>query len=166
MSSSKSPADDARRAIQSAHRYLRFGIRCSHELRTHLQTAGIPVRTVASVLAACARQGLVDDRACAKLWATRLADRGYAWAAVREQLLEKGLGSRVIAEVLAPLAAREPDASRARLLLEREMGQARPTHGSASHLHARLARLLARRGFDPDLIDQVLADFSEPISTD
>ncbi|MBI3088427.1 MAG: RecX family transcriptional regulator [Candidatus Omnitrophica bacterium] len=148
-------------------------MRSAHELRAHLQASRVPERAGASIVAACARQGLVDDRACAKLWATRLADRGYAWAAVREQLLEKGLEPRLVAQVLAPLAAREPDASRARLLLERERDRGRasrrrlPRHSTEWRgLRARWARLLARRGFEPDLIAQVLADFSEPTSTD
>ena len=169
MSSSKPPPrDEAGRARRLARRYLRFGVRSIHETRTHLQAAGIPARTIASVLVACARQDLVDDRACAKLWAARLADRGYAWGAVREQLLEKGLDPRVVTQVLAPLAARDPDASRARLLLEREIDRARAARTRASRrgLHARWARLLARRGFEPDLIDQVLADSPEPASAD
>lgn len=169
MSSSKPPPrDEAGRARRLARRYLRFGVRSIHELRAHLQASQVSDRTAASVIAACARQGLVDDRACAKLWAVKLADRGYAWAAVREQLLNKGLEPRVIAQVLAPLASREPDAARARLLLEREMDRGRAARGRTSRrrLHARWARLLARRGFEPDLIAQVFADSPEPVSTD
>lgn len=98
--------------------------------------------------------GLVDDRACAALWATRLADQGYAREAVRRRLEAKGLA--------VPL--QDDDESRAREVVQRVLR--RPQTLQGLRLQRRLARLLAQRGFGSDLIDRVLAEFFESLSTE
>ena len=153
--------EPSRRALALARRYARFRARSTAELQAYLQRQRFPQPLIDRVITECVEEGLLDDRACAKLWATHLADRGDAWGAVREQLLAKGLDQELIAEVLASLQARADDATRARDLAQASLARKglgrRP--GADRRLHDRVARLLSQRGFDSELIDRVLAEF-------
>ncbi len=151
MSSSK-PLDE-RQTRRLARQYLRFGTHSTSELRAYLRRHIVAERLIEPLIAEGTRSGWLDDRACTKLWALTLAERGYAWDAIREQLLTKGLDATLLERVLTSLRHVEDDAARARLVVaSRLRGRAQPDR----RLRTRLARLLAQRGFDPDLIEQVL----------
>lgn len=147
--------DALRRARRLAQRYLRFGVRSTAELRAYLTTRQLAEPLIDALLAKYVRDGVLDDRACAKLLATCLADQGYAWGAVREQLLAKGLDAELVDQTLEPLKACLDDAARARALVQTRLRGASRTD---TRVRARVARLLSQRGFDSDLIDRVLAD--------
>jgi len=149
MSSSKPRRD----AWNLARRWLRFGTRSTAELRTYLRGKQVPPALIPGVVQRAGAAGLVDDRACAALWATRLADQGYAREAIRRRLEAKGLA----------IPLQDDDESRAREVVQRVLR--RPQTLQGLRLRRRLARLLAQRGFDSDLIDRVLAEFLEPLST-
>ena len=111
-----------------------------------------------------ARAGALDDRACAKLWMQRWMDAGYAQRLIRERLREKQLPERVIDELLCD-ARHEPDSSRLRAIATARW--TRLPAASDPRRRQRLARHLASRGFDLDLIAQVLAELIPvPISYD
>jgi SOS response regulatory protein OraA/RecX len=162
---------DSRRALALARRYVRFGTRSTAEVRTYLQQQHVPQRLIERLIADWSREGLLDDRACAKLLATHLADRGYAWATIHEQLLAKGLDQDLVTQVIAPLEARADDATRARALVVQLRGRRRehrPRNLPASRRSAqagRVARFLAQRGFDSELIDRVLTESFGPDNT-
>ena len=92
---------------------------------------------------------MVDDRACARLWAGQWARQGYAAAAIRQKLSTKGLETRVVDAAVATLDEAEDDRARARLLID-----ARLRRGWAPR--ERLARWLAARGFDAEVIEHTL----------
>jgi SOS response regulatory protein OraA/RecX len=143
------------RAARLAQRYLRYGTRSAAELRAYLKTRHVPDRLIERLISECSQKGLVDDRACAKLWATTLADRGYAWVAIHQQLVAKGLNERLITEIITPLQRRADDEARARAAVQdRLRGVPQARHPAQA---GRLAQLLSRRGFDSDLIVRVLA---------
>ena len=101
------------------------------------------------------RRGWLDDQAAAKLLATHLADQGYAWNAVAERLLKKGFDAQLVRQLLRPLKRHADEAERARVVVAARL------RGRSAHdprLRTQLARALARRGFDSDLIERVLAD--------
>ena len=161
MSKQGASNHESRRALALARRYLRFGTRSTAQLLVYLQEHRIPARLIETLITDCTRDGLLDDRACAKLWATSLADRGYAWAAIREQLLAKGLAEGLVTQVIALLQARASDEVRARAVVqERVRGRA----GNDQRLRARVARFLSQRGFDSGLIDRVLTEALGPTS--
>ena len=84
----------------------------------------------------------------------RLADEGYAWPNIRERLRKKQLSERLIDALLAD-ARHEPDDTRLRAIATARLAR---LPASDPRRRARLARYLASRGFDPDLITQVLAE--------
>ena len=142
-----------------ASRYLRFGTRSTAQVRAYLAARQVPERLIGRLVVECSRAGRLDDRACAKLWATTLAERGYAQAAIRSQLAVKGLDAALIEQVLSTPAARAPDDARARTMAEALLRGRSPR---GPQLRRRLARRLASRGFDAELIDRVLADSLGP----
>jgi SOS response regulatory protein OraA/RecX len=132
---------------------VRFGTRSAAEVQAYLTARRVSDATSRTLMAECARQRLVDDRASAKLWATRLGDQGYAWPVIRQRLRDKGFDEQLIHDVLRPLQRDADDDTRARALARARSRRIPPGD-------PRLARWLARRGFDADLIDRVLAEFS------
>ena len=125
-------------------------MRSAHEVRAYLLRRGAAPEAAARALTACRAQGLIDDAACARLWADHWARRGYAAAAIRAKLSEKGLDARTIDRAVDDLVPSTDDAARARALLDRRLERAPRASRPA------LARLLTARGFDPDVTEQVL----------
>ena len=193
---------DEREIPAAVSRYVRSGVRSTHEALQYLRRRGVPVRRAVAVVSACQAQGLLDDRAAARLWANHWARQGYAAAAIRLKLADKAFDERDIFEAIRPLRAATAEEERARLVLardarrrtrgapraepvgrnpashrvpcsargERAHGQPVPSRvegrpwreskGRPSRAH--LARALASRGFDPDLIDRLLAESFGP----
>ena len=132
-------------------RYARTGVRSRQQLLSYLSRGGVPPRTAVRLLAECEALGLVDDAAGARLWAEQWARRGYGWAAIRAKLEARGFGPRAIEQAAARSGLAAEDEARARVFLA---GRQR----SRSTARDRLARSLAARGFEPDLIERLLAN--------
>jgi SOS response regulatory protein OraA/RecX len=96
-------------------------------------------------------QGLLDDRAAARLWAEHWARQHYADSAIRLKLLAKGFDEPLARNTIARLTCDADDEERARRLLAQHLRRS-----SSRSVPSRLARLLASRGFDSELIERVL----------
>jgi SOS response regulatory protein OraA/RecX len=130
-------------------RYARGRVRSAHEVLAYLKRHQVSPRLLAHIVATCRAQGLVNDAACARLWAEEWARRGWAWGAIRGKLEAKGLPEEAIGTAEAQLGGEGGDRGRAQELIEQ--------HGSAHpEARARIARRLASRGFDPELIERLL----------
>ncbi|MBI4341590.1 MAG: regulatory protein RecX [Candidatus Omnitrophica bacterium] len=140
-------------ALALAVRYTRTRVRSAHEAVTHLHRRGIPLGAAQRAVARTQALGLVDDRACARLWAEHWARQGYASEAIRKKLFVKGLAMAVVEGALASLGA--DDLARARWLIASRRPRGRFTP-------ARLSRWLAGRGFDEETIEHVLSYAEEP----
>jgi SOS response regulatory protein OraA/RecX len=134
--SSSNRRGNATTLLTAALRYARAGVRSTQELRTFLSRRGASSSQIESVVAACRTRGLLDDQASARLWAEHWARRGYAWAAIRVKLFAKGFDEPIIATAAGALATPE----------------------GGLRQRAQLARALGARGFDAELIEQVLAE--------
>ena len=150
MSSSKR-ADELQRALKTLPKYVAAGVRSTHEVLAYLRRRGIPPQHAARIVSDYRIRGRLDDRACACLWADHWARQGYAWSAIQLKLSAKGLGEDAIAEAASRLGPASTDEARARLLIAQ-----RTQGGMDRRQRVRLARTLASRGFDPELVDQVL----------
>lgn len=107
-----------------------------------------------AVVAQGRRQGWLDDRACAKLWADHWARQGYAWTAVADRLRAKGLDEASIGLAGEELGLARADRTRAQELVSRWAAGA----ANARALE-RAARRLAARGYDAEFIDDVVAEW-------
>jgi SOS response regulatory protein OraA/RecX len=118
---------------------------CSRsELEAQLVRAGVPATTRRETLEALEDSGLVDDTRAASARAEELARRGYGDAAIRSDLLHRGI---VADTASVALAALEPEPDRARRLLGR--------HGTGP----RELRRLVARGFEQETVLE-LASFA------
>jgi len=136
-------------------RYLRYGTRSVSELRAHLASRGVSEDAIADVVCACERAGALDDRVCAKLIAAARAAKGYASGSIREHLAGKGLARGVVESAVRSIQAETTDEERARTVVRTRLSRRLE---ASVRLRLSLARVLARRGFDEELIDRVLRE--------
>jgi regulatory protein len=127
-------------ALDVAARALRYRDMSRHRLEARLADRGAPGGARAEALETLERVGLVDDERVAVSRAGVLAARGYGDAAIRHALEGEGLDPET---VRAGLGAIEPEAERARGLLERR-GEGLKT-----------LRWLAARGFDASTLEDL-----------
>ena len=95
MSSSK-PESDLTRALARAVRYVRTGVRSTHDVRSYLVRHGVSSEAAGEVVQTLRQRGGLNDETCARLWAEQWARRGYAWSVIRHKLEAKGLGPAAI----------------------------------------------------------------------
>lgn len=153
MSSSKPERSAQPRSALALSRYLRAGVRSTHEAAAFLERHGAPREEAGRLIRASLQRGVLDDAACARLWAEQWARQGYAASAIRLRLAAKGLPTLAIDEATRECADPAEEEQRARRVA------AQPSRrGADRRTGARLARTLASRGFDNDVIERVLGE--------
>ena len=160
MSSSKLE-DNTQRALTAATRYVRAGVRSTREALTYLQRRGVPGDLARRTVAAFHARGVLDDRACARLWAEHWARAGYAWSAIRRRLADKGLDEHTIEHAAAQWGRASDDDARARFVAAQHARR-----GVGPRQRTRVARALSSRGFESDLIERVLNESFGPTPSD
>jgi regulatory protein len=128
-------------ALGRAARALRSRDRTASELDRRLARHGVRPRERAEAIETLARAGIVDDVRFASGRAAALAARGRSDAAIRWELERAGLTGELAERAVAELAPERERAER----IAADAGGGR-----------RAALLLARRGFDPDTIAEVV----------
>ena len=112
------------------------------ELDRRLARAGVLEPERVAAIARLTEAGYLDDLRFALGRARVLAERGLGDAAIRHDLVARGVDRSLVQEALGTL---EPEGERARRLV-RGLG-----------MSARAARLLARKGFASDAIEEARA---------
>jgi regulatory protein len=144
-----------RDALETAHEralhFLSFRPRSESEVRRYLEGKGSSPEHVEEVMARLAGVGLVDDAAFARFWVeNRAAFRPRGARALRYELRYKGLSTEAIDDALA-----EHDDEA--LALEAARSQARRLRAAPQlEFQRRLGQFLARRGFNYDIITEVV----------
>lgn len=138
---------------EAALRFLGYRPRSEREVADHLRRKGFEPDLVAAEIERLRRAGLVDDRAFARFWVeNRMAFRPRSRRALQVELRRKGIPPAIIQEVLQE-ASGDERALALRLARER----ARRLQGvDPQTFRRRLASYLSRRGFDPELVGEVL----------
>ncbi len=103
---------------------------------------------MAGLICVLEKDGLLDDRVCARLCAEHWARAGYGTPVIQARLSEKGLDDSTIADALLRLNETESDEDRARGWLA---GRGRRNASVRT-----LARQLLGRGFERALIARLL----------
>lgn len=139
------------RALSAAYRLLTYRPRSEAELRSRLLRKGFDPATVEAALEKLRAQGLLDDLAFGRFWRESrqaLSPRGEYL--LRAELRQKGLSQEAVSEVLADFDEAESALKVARAL-RRRLGSLPP-----EERRRWLWGQLARRGFAPDTIQQVV----------
>lgn len=160
--------DRLEQAHETALRFLSYRPRSEREVADYLRRKGFDAPTVEAELERLRRVGLVDDRAFAQFWVeNRTAFRPRSRRALQAELRRKGIPSAIIQEVLQEAS---PDERTLALRLARE--RARRLRGvDPLTLRRRLGGYLLRRGFDGELVMEVLRALEaerggDPLSSD
>ena len=130
-----------RRAVDTAARALRARDLSSDRLERVLAERGIGPTERRDAVAVLRRAGAIDDRRFAFSRAATLAERGFADAAIRQQLEHEGVPSELCD---AAVVALEPEPVRAAQVAARFGGG------------LRAARALARKGFEQEAIEEAV----------
>ncbi|HEV2105024.1 MAG TPA: regulatory protein RecX [Candidatus Eisenbacteria bacterium] len=153
------PLADPAAAREAALRLLERTRRTRADLARRLRDKGYAPATVTAVLDRLAEVGLVDDVEFARAYlAGRWGRRPAGWRRLQQELRVKGVAEADVAAARARIEAREgavDELGTARKLAE----QARPRYARLEPRarEQRLYALLARRGFDADVIRRALA---------
>ncbi len=145
--------DREEEAQQRALRLLAFRPRSIAELRQRLERAGMTEDAINRVVARLRAVGLLDDAAFAQSWAeSRARTRPRSRRLVAQELRRKGVDE---AEIEAALRAMPDDEVIALQLARTRLPRLRAL--APLERRRRLSQWLARRGFDYDTIEHVLA---------
>jgi regulatory protein len=174
--------DDPQVVLNAAARYLEVRSRSVEEMRRHLSEAGYRSELVEPAIARLTELGMLDDLAFARAWVeSRDRARPRGEQALRRELVLKGLGRELIAEVLAERAGEgeggdggvgspvfvEPGADlRAAEKLLARRGAALARIADPRQRRGRAYALLARNGFGPEICREVSTRFVAQLTTD
>jgi regulatory protein len=115
-----------------------------------LARAGFSRPVIEAVLDDLERRGLVDDRRFARLWlSSQVRARPRSLRLLRRDLLREGVAPGIIEEELREVAREHPEPALAEAAVRKKL---RPTGADP----ARLARLLAARGFTAAVVREAL----------
>jgi SOS response regulatory protein OraA/RecX len=128
-------------ALEAATRTVARRDVSARRVRERLAARGVRPATAESAVATLADAGVLDDRRTARSRARALAERRWGDAAVAARLAEEGFGAGDVQSALAALA---PERERAGAL------------ATAADDPRSAWRLLARRGFAPETIEDVV----------
>lgn len=150
-----SDADPEAVAREIVLRKLTAQQRSRSELAKVLKERDVPDDAADVVLDRMEDVGLVDDAAFAESWVqSRQSRRGLSRRALRQELVRKGVARDDIDDALSAVGP-EDELAAATALAEKKL---RTMGGLEREVtYRRLAGALARRGFSPGLISQVLA---------
>jgi len=173
----RAAVEDPAVVLDAAAAFLAVRPRSIGETRRRLQALGYRAELIDHVIERLTTFGYLDDAAFGRAWLeSRDRARPRGTHALRSELLAKGLGHDLVATLLAERegqappdgdAARTdvpeggPDLAAARKLLARRQA-ALTRELDPRRRRQRAYALLARGGFDPDVIRQALATGSDP----
>ena len=157
---SEERASDAQAAREAALRLLERTRRTRLDLSRRLRDKGYTAAIVEQVLDRLAEVGLVDDVEYARAYLeSRLGRRTAGWRRLEQELRIRGVGAEDVATARAQLEERgaqmgdEVSARRVIAQAERRYAKLDPRTR-----RQRLYALLARRGFDSDVIEAALRE--------
>lgn len=153
--------DEVEKAKQNAIRLISYRPRSVAEVERHLRKKNYDDTIVEQVIKRLVELQLLDDTAFADYWVEQretFKPRGHV--ALRQELMQKGVGRRAIEAALEQVderdAARRAAEKRAR----------RWAHLPEDEFRTKLGRFLQRRGFDYETIRDVTNETWQEVSSD
>lgn len=163
MSSLKKTANEPA-VVARAVLYVQRGVRSTRDVTAYLTRLGLNSQQAQSIVEKFVQKGLVNNRACARLWADHFARKGFAWPLIRLKLSEKGLDDQAIDAANERGSLSATDRQRALGLIAQWRSKRSALSGKVA-----LARRLASYGFEEELINELTESFPDsgnPLSND
>jgi regulatory protein len=150
------PADPTSVARTIVLNKLTAQARSRHELAEVLAAKNVPSEIATEVLDRFEEVGLIDDKAFATAWIeSRQSTRGLARRALAFELRRKGIDEELVKQSVASIDT-DHEVELARAIVQRKL---RATRGLDPHKRIRrLAGVLARKGYPPDVCIGVVKD--------
>lgn len=150
------PADPTSVARTIVLNKLTAQARSRYELAEVLAANNVLPEVATAVLDRFEEVGLIDDKAFATAWIeSRQSTRGLARRALASELRRKGLDEELVRQSVAAIDT-DHEVELARAIVQRKL---RATRGLDPHKRMRrLAGLLARKGYPPDVCMSVVKD--------
>jgi regulatory protein len=139
-----------------ARKYCAFQERSQQEVRDKLYSWGLHRRDVESILAELISEGyLREERFAAAFAGGKFRIKKWGRTRIRQALKAKQVSEPLIRQALAAINESDYRKTLAKVLNERESKLKEPHAGKRKQL---LARYAIQRGFEPELVWQVLGD--------
>lgn len=149
--------DERRRCRDRAWDLLSRRQRSRAELRTELLKRRFPEAVVDATVARIADMGHLDDAAFARDMVEREAHaRRNGPLLVRRKLAQRGIASDIADEAMVPVQSDETQRANARALAEKWNRRSKPE--DPAKRRAAAAGFLMRRGFEPDVVWEVVRE--------
>lgn len=149
--------------LQAALRYLSFRARTECEVRRKLETSGFSDEQIHTTLETLKLYKYVNDEALARDWARDHALRrgcGPLWVA--QELSRRGVETPLLERIIAEAFGPGEELERARQCIEKHFDR---KSLSSLKVLKRAHALLARRGYNPSVIEEALSPYFEEVST-
>lgn len=157
-------ADGVARAREQALSLLNYRMRTRKELEQRLHQKEWSNEIISQVVIRLEETGFIDDKRFARLWVDeRLRLKPVALNRLRQELRRKGIDPDTAESVLKDYDDRDEGVARAYDLLHGRYNRYAELESAVAH--RRMAGFLARRGFDPgtiyNVVHRIIADFKE-----
>ncbi len=155
---SREHGEELRRAWESALRILTYRERSRKELKDRLLGKKYSPEAVSATIEKLERLELLDDEKFARLWVnSRINFKPRSAWLIERELREKGIEPETARAILEELLPPDREREAARQLAE---GRIRHYRGQTPEAARRkLFAYLARRGFSPGLVREIVNDF-------
>ena len=131
------------------------------EVRKKLNDRGYEPELIEKIITEFINQDWLDDTQFATQWVeSRIRFKPRGIALIRRELIQKGIAKEVITEVLAKYTDSEAEFDRALTALKKKKNYT--TEPDRIKRKRKIYAYLARRGFNPDTINQVMNQFKQP----
>ncbi len=153
-------AEEKKKAFDRAVRILSHRDRSEKEMRKKLLDAGFDEKIVNLVIADLQRLGLINDKNFAGLFArTKMATKPMGSFLLKRELQQKGIAEEIIENTIAEIYQDKDEYQIALEIAFKKKRQFRNLEETKAK--KKISDLLARRGFNWDVISHVLENWQE-----
>jgi regulatory protein len=149
---------DLEKAYDTAIRLLARRPHSRRELTQKLRLRGCPDPILSEVLSRLIDRGYIDEAATCETYCQELIRKGFGPRVIRQRLAKRGFDAELIRGALTTNYLLEVVRENARAAAVRKKGQLENRRLKTTELRIRLARFLTQRGFEPDVIHEVMVD--------
>lgn len=147
--------EDILKAKDKALKLLGYRARSTSEIRTRLKQAGFEEIAIHNVIEDLSRTGLLNDTEFAEAFArTKLVQRPAGRFLIHQELRGKGIDEKIIEKTLNQIYEETSEKDLAEQLIQKRLSRLQDSDDPKEK--KRLTDLLRRRGFNWDIIEQIL----------
>jgi len=135
---------------------LKFRLRSEKELAMRLRRKKFPENIIARVIGSLKDKNFLDDRVFAQAWVKSRINSSYGPVRIREELRLKGLDDQAIEDSLNQIKTGYTEKEAAIRLAKQKLAKQNPLKPQKAK--ARVYAYLMRRGFNPEIINEVVKE--------